>query len=224
MQSLRLADAQTAADLRTYVTRARKADDGAIRLQASGSILAAYVCVLRPRSTAERIPTVLGLRTMNLASPAEVDVTVPLAAVADRLARLDDSELELTLPPVTVHESWAGIGAPRGGWVRLCEIGTDTLIQVAKDGVREIAQMVPINAGSPVVGNARAAVWGRPIPELGSDPSAAAGVELCAGAAFAAFALGFVVPGSSGALFQSGRWLRLSTGAGHILVRSPLLL
>src|ERR1700712_4796498 len=87
-QILRLADPGTAADLRTYVTRARTADDGAIRLSAHGTVLAAYVAVLRPKLLGEGTPTVLGLRTMALAESADVDVTVPLSAVADRLARM----------------------------------------------------------------------------------------------------------------------------------------
>ena len=50
----------TSADLRTFATRAKAIDDGAIRLQASGPVLAAYVCVLRPRLLGESTPTILG--------------------------------------------------------------------------------------------------------------------------------------------------------------------
>ena len=79
----------------------------------SGPVLAAYVCVLRPRLLGESTPTILGLRTMALAQPADTDVTVPLSAVLDRLARAGEDDVELPVPPVTVTESWAGIGAPR---------------------------------------------------------------------------------------------------------------
>jgi hypothetical protein len=210
-QFLRLADAGTAADLRTYVTRARTADDGAIRLSANGLVLAAYVAVLRPKLLGEGTPTVLGLRTMALAEEAEVDVTVPLSAVADRLARMGTDTLELPLPPVRVNESWAGITAPRGGWERLRDVDSDVLITTAKDGMREVAQILPVNPGALIVNNARAAVWGRPME--GAAP------ELPAGAAFAAYTLGFVAPGEQAAVFRSHRWLRLSSSRGHVLVR-----
>ena len=85
-QPLQFTDPRDLADLRTFATRAKSIDDGAIRLQAAGPVLAAYVCVLRPRLLGESTPTILGLRTMALAQPADTDVTVPLSAVLDRLA------------------------------------------------------------------------------------------------------------------------------------------
>ncbi len=208
---LELADPGTVADLRTFITRARTADDGAVRLQALGSVLAAFVCVMRPKLLGEGTPTILGLRTMALSSPSDVDVTVPLAAVSDRLARMAADDVDLAVPPMTVHESWAGISAPRGGWERLQDIDAESLVRVARDGVREVAQIIPVNPGAMIVNNARAAVWGRPVPDIAAD--------LPAGAAFAAFVLGFVAPDEKAVLFRSDRWLRLSTGRGHILIR-----
>ncbi|HEY8754212.1 MAG TPA: hypothetical protein VIM40_11265, partial [Arthrobacter sp.] len=115
-KSFRFADPRDLADLRTFATRAKTVDDGAIRLQAAGSVLAAYVCVLRPRLLGESTPTILGLRTMGLAEPSAIDVTVPLSAVLDRLARAGEDDVELPVPPSTVTESWTGVGAPRTGW------------------------------------------------------------------------------------------------------------
>ncbi|MFQ4149130.1 hypothetical protein AAGW05_10590 [Arthrobacter sp. LAPM80] len=215
-EELLLEDAGTVADLRTFVTRARTADDGAIRLQGAGQVLAAYVCVMRSKLLGEGTPTVLGLRTMALGAPSSIDVTVPLASVADRLARMDADDLRLPVPPMTVHESWAGIGAPRGAWEEIGTISADTLIAVAKAGVQEIGQIIPVNPGALLVNNVRASVWGRPM----------AGVpgEIPGGAAFAAYALGFVAPGESGTIFGSHKWLRISTARGHILVRPKSLL
>ncbi|MDQ6754646.1 MAG: hypothetical protein M3017_14920 [Actinomycetota bacterium] len=215
-QSLLLADAGTTADLRTFVSRARTADDGAIRLQASGQVLAAYVSIMRPKLLGEGTPTILGLRTMALGSPSDLDLTVPLAAVADRLARMAGDDVELQIPPVTLNESWAGISAPRGGWERVQELDPGMLIQAARDGVREISQIIPLNPGALIVNNARAAVWGRTLPGIDA--------ELPGGAAFAAYVLGFVAPDESAVLFRSHRWLRLSTGRGHVLVKPAALL
>jgi hypothetical protein len=211
-----LADVGTTADLRTFVSRARTADDGAIRLQASGQVLAAYVSIMRPKLLGEGTPTILGLRTMALASPSDLDLTVPLAAVADRLARMAGDDVELQIPPMTLNESWAGISAPRGGWERVRELDPGMLIQAARDGVREISQIIPVNPGALIVNNARAAVWGRTLPGIDA--------ALPGGTAFAAYVLGFVAPDETAVLFRSHRWLRLSTGRGHILVKPPALL
>lgn len=221
---LRLADPQVTADLRNFVVRARAADDGAIRLQAVGNVLAAYVCVLGPRILGEDTPTVLGLRTMPLAAEASVDTTVALAAVADRLARMGGTDTSLAVPPVTVRETWAGITAPRSGWQPAGLVPLHLLEQSAHRGIREVAALLPQSAGGAVVHSARARVWAQP---MGGTQ-----VPVPAGAAFAALSLGFLPstgPGSAeagaeAALFSNGRWLRLSTPQGHVLVRSPAIL
>lgn len=213
---LLLGDVGTVSDLRTFVTRARVADDGAIRLQGAGHVLAAYVCVMRSKLLGEGTPTVLGLRTMALAAPSTVDVTVSLASVADRLARMGAEDLSLPVPPMTVHESWAGISAPRGAWQEIASIPAEKLIEVAKAGVQEIGQIIPVNPGALLVNNVRASVWGRPMEGVPG--------EIPGGAAFAAYALGFVAPGEIGTVYTSHNWLRISTARGHILVRPTSLL
>ncbi|MGP0222999.1 hypothetical protein [Paenarthrobacter sp. NCHU4564] len=209
-QSFRFTDPRDLTDLRTYIMRAKSIDDGAIRLQASGQVLAAYVCVLRPRILGESTPTILGLRTMALAEPAQADATVRLASVMDRLARSGEGDVELPVPPATVSESWAGVSAPRSGWEALGTLSDDFLRTAAESGMAEVAGVVPAMAGAAVVNTARAAVWGR---ELEGQPG------LPAGAAFAAFALGFL-GGGSHQVFRNGRWFRLSGSRGHVLVRT----
>ena len=96
-------DDASARDLRTYVSRARKADpDGAARLVGHGDVLAAYVSPVHGSGA----PTVLGLRTLRLAAPADLDVTVSLAAIGDRLAA-EPPGLVLPVPPAEVGASWA---------------------------------------------------------------------------------------------------------------------
>jgi hypothetical protein len=211
-QALVLADAQVAADLRTFVGRARAADDGAVHLSASGTVLAAYVCLMRPRFLGEAVPTILGMRTMPLAEPAEVELTVSLGSVADRLARMAGDDVVLPLPPMQVAESWAGVLPPRGGWVRSGQLSSALLEEAARRGVQQVAEAVPQNAGRPVVEGLRSAVWGAPL-------EGPAEVPVPAGAAFAALSLGFL-DGQDVPVFSSGRWLRLSTSRGHVLVRS----
>ncbi|MFJ4207454.1 hypothetical protein ACIPY2_03195 [Paenarthrobacter sp. NPDC089675] len=209
-QSFRFADPRDLTDLRTYVTRAKSIEDGAIRLQAAGRVLAAYVCVLRPRILGESTPTILGLRTMALGEDARADATVTLASVLDRLARSGADDVDLPIPPSTVSESWAGVGAPRGGWEAQGAITDVVLKAAAEAGIAEVARVIPASAGAAVVNSARAAVWSRGLP--GRE-------EIPAGAAFAAFALGFLADGEQ-QLFRNGRWFRLSGPRGHVLVRT----
>ncbi|SDP16496.1 hypothetical protein SAMN04489867_1601 [Pedococcus dokdonensis] len=204
-------DVQGLDDLRTFVSRAKGADpDGAIRLQASGRTLAAYVGVL-PGSGLMAEGVVIGLRAMPLGEPAEVDVTVPLAALTDRLAREGGSTL--ALPPVTVRVPWAAMAPPRGGWERVGAVAAGDVHAVARQGIEEVAQGVPADAGGSAVAALRRQVWGRLTATTPPVP---------AGGAFAAHVLGFV--GASGTeaevtVWAHGRWTRLSTAAGHVLIR-----
>ena len=215
-------------DLRTYVARAKAADeDGAIRLQAAGPTLAAYVGVL-PGSGLMAEGVVIGLRAMPLAQPAHVDVTVPLAAVTDRLAREVGATLDV--PPVTVSVAWAAMAPPRGGWERVGAVTADEVYAVARQGIEEVASGAPADAGGAAVAALRRQVWGRLTTTTPPVP---------AGGAFAAYVLGFVrgdgvrgdgvrgdgakgdgpEPGAEVTVWAHGRWTRLSTPAGHVLIR-----
>ena len=210
--SLLLADPRTVADLRTYTARARANDDGGMRLVAAGHVLAGYVSTLRPAILGEPVPTVLGLRTMALARGAEVDVTVSLGSVLDRLARMQGEDVEFTLPTTSVIETWAGILPPRSGWTPVGTVACDELDEAARHGIAEVAQMLPERPGAPLVSSARTAVWGRP---LDGAPGA-----VPAGAAFGAFSLGFLERGAEATVHTNGRWYRVSNPRGHILVKA----
>ena len=210
------ADPLTVADLRTFIARARAAEDGAVRFQASGTVLAAYICILRPRILGEATPTVLGLRTMPLATPAHVDTTVALASVSDRLARLGEGDVSIQVPPTTVTESWAGVLPPRAGWEPRGDLSPDLVETAARNGIREVAETVPNNPGALMVNSARGAIWGRNIENLS--------VDVPAGAAFGAFALGFLTQEERPTILTNGRWTRISTSRGHVLSRTPTVL
>lgn len=205
---LRFPDPQGLADLAAFVRRAKQADDdGAIRLQASGATLAAYVAVLSGSGLLGE-GTVLGLRAMALAAPADLDVTVPLAAILDRVAR--DAGDSLSVPPTTVRMPWAALSPPRGGWERVGSIGSEDVNAVARQGISEIAEGAPADAGGHAVTALRRQVWGRPTPTTPPVP---------AGGAFAAYVLGFSLPGTEVTVWAHGRWTRLSTPHGHVLIR-----
>jgi len=232
---LLLPDAAALADLAAYVGRAKRVDqDGAARLVGHGDVLAAYVSPVHGGAG----PTVLGLRTTALARPSEVDVTVSLASLNDRFARLralpggprpapDDAGpaapggVELPLPPTpATNASWAGVAPPRRGWQALGLVPLDVLEQVVRHGVAEVADGTPPGAGASAVARLRGMVWGRPL--LGESGGAGA-ADAPAGLAFAAEALGFLRDGMPAALYRSGPWTRLTTSAGHVLARRPAL-
>jgi len=206
-----LADDETRADLSTYVARAKQArPDGAIRLQAVGTTLAAWVGVLDGRGLMGE-GTTLGLRTLALREGSSVDVTVPLAAVADRLARTE-SGLTLDVPPQRVNEAWAALTPPRAGWAPVGELSIAGLEQAAAGGIEEITRGAPEGSGSAAVQTLRWRVWTRPLPE-------SCGLEgVPSGVAFALQVLGFGV-GATAQVHRAASWYRVSTPAGFVLAR-----
>lgn len=211
--NLTFADGESLLDLSTYVARARAYDAaGAIRLQAVGQVLAAWVDVLPGRDLLGS-GTVLGLRTMPLEGEHDLDVTVLLGALTDRFARRGataDTSTVLAVPPTTVSPPWGGVTPPRGGWAPRGTIPSTELLEAAREGIAKVAQGTPASAGAPAVAALRARVWGRSLAH-----------DVPAGAGLAARVLGFAredqpVPAT---VHGSGPWTRVSLPAGHILCR-----
>ncbi len=221
LTAVRLADAESRADLATYVARARALDgDGAMRLQADGTALAAYVAVFAGSGMMGE-GSVTGLRVLPLAEPASLDTTVSLAALGDRLARqvsVAGSAERLDVPPVTVHAGWAALSPPRSGWQHAGRIPAAVLEDVARQGIAEVAEGSGSQSGAHAVSALREAVWSRPV-DVGRLPGAMPVAPVRAGAAFAAYALGFLATQGAVDVLRNGRWLRLSAPGGHVLVR-----
>ncbi len=213
--SLEFPDVESLQDLGTLIKRARTLmEEGSVRLQVSGTILAAWVCALPGRGLVGQ-GVVLGLRTMPLTAVhgvAELDVTVSLSAVSDRLARrasTGDLSTRLPVPPMTTTEQWTALTPARTGWEPVGTVEADILLRVARDGIAEIAQGAPEGSGAHAVAGLRERVWGRPVKDG----------PLTAGVGLAAYGLGFARPGTQASIFQAGPWLRVSTPVGHILTR-----
>lgn len=211
--TFQLLDEQTAQDLKSFLTRAKKMDPkGAVRLRAFGKVLTAYVAPLFTGNILEDGPTVLGLRTMELKSEAEVSILVPIQSVLDRIA------FELEKPAAadrfvfdmvtTERVPWAGVSPPRTGWVEAGSLPEHILTNVAKRGITEVAETIPESVGGPIAARIRAEVWGRAIDLESKVPG---------GAAFAAAGLGFLVKDENVPVFHSQGWVRLSTDFGHVL-------
>ena len=215
-QQLTLADSLSLGDLHTYLQRAGRVEDGSVRLVAGSGILAVYTAILYPRGILDESPTVLGLRTFALADDAEFDSVVPMRSLVERIVRArsevgdDESRVvSMSRPPEVNTVTWAGISPPRGGWRALGETDSATLETAARAGIDEVATAIPEGTGEQLVQRVRSEVWGRGVEGLEYVP---------AGAAFAAFSLGFLGDDPV-RLFETGPWTRLTSRRGHVLVR-----
>lgn len=203
---LRFPDPRIAADVRTFASRAARLGDGAVRLRASGGTLAVTAAPVAPRGMGEDVPTVLGMRFVPIDPELVCDLVVDAGALGP-----GDGDDAIALPDGAVSAAWAGISPPRGGWTAAGACAAETLEQVARVGMAEVAAAVPTDAGEEIVRTVRGQVWGRPAPTLDG---------LVAGAAFAAVGLGFVAGAETAAVSRQGTWTRLSLRRGHVLVRA----
>lgn len=211
-------DPRALADLATFVGRARQVrPDGAVRLQVVGSVLLTTVAVLEGSGLMAE-GAVLGLRVMPVAAgstDADLDATVSFAALADRLARGESSTL--AVPPVTVNVAWGGLTPPRDGWEPVGSLTNGRIDELARAGIEEVANGTPEGAGAHAVDALRRRVWGRMSDTV---------PPIATGLAFGAHVLGFTggapaaTPSTATATVSAhGRWTRLSTARGHVLVR-----
>lgn len=215
-QQLVLADGLSLGDLHTYLKRAQRLEDGSARLIGALGVLAAYTPVLYPRGLADNLPTVLGLRTFAVIDQSSFDVVVPIRSLIDRVEHLVETlERDANAPSLfeLPHEvasiTWAGISPPRGGWRSVGVVDAAELTSVARAGIDEVAAALPSGTGEQLVHRVRSEVWGAPMQKYEFLP---------AGAAFAAFSLGFLGDDEI-AVYETGPWMRLSSRRGHVLVR-----
>ena len=207
-QRLLFPDAPTASDVLVFAQRASRLGDGALRLRAEDGTLALTCAALVPRTLLEATPTVLGLRAVRVDPELVCDLLVEASAL-----RAADDPAALELPDTAVSASWAGVSAPRAGWVVDGELSAAILAARAQWGIAAVAERVPAQAGDDVVHAVRSAVWGAPDDELGGLPL---------GVAFAAFALGFIAGQESAVIRRQGPWARLTLARGHVLTRGTV--
>lgn len=212
---LDLLDHPTRDDLRVFLERLQRSGEPEVRLVARDGVLAVFGCTNPPSGLTDPGPVVLGMRAFALRPTADgepprdsLDVTVEGRALLDRLARLHPMGLELEIPPMTVAVAWAGVLPPRGGWEPGGTIDLESLREVAREGIARVAAALPQDPGDAVVRRVRREVWGTEIAP-----------GLPAAAAFAAEMLGFLRGAGPATLARSRAWRRLSTEAGHVLVR-----
>lgn len=216
--SFTLVDALALRDLKVYLSRAARIEEGSVRLIGGGGILAVYVAVIYPAGLLDEVPTVLGLRTFALTNTDAIDSVVPVRSLLERVNRAesavtDDAQpVTMTIPMGVNTVTWAAISPPKGGWRAQPSITSGLLNRVARAGIDEVARAVPTGTGAQIVQRVRAEVWGRPVDGLEDVP---------AGGAFAALSLGFLGDAESDEvrIFESGPWTRLTSPRGHVLIK-----
>ena len=206
---LLFADPQFAADALTFAGRASRLGEDAVRLQASGGVLAMTAAALTPRGLGDATPTVLGMRALSV----DPELICDLVVTASVLQGDADDPRAVMLPETSLTAAWAGIAPPRSGWTAAPGIDASTLAEKAHGGMARVARAMPTDAGEDVVRTVRAEIWGAPEPELGDLPL---------GVAFAATTLGFIEGEETARVFTAPRWTRLSLRRGHVLVRGPV--
>jgi hypothetical protein len=210
MSTFSLTDAPSLDDLQIYLARAARVEEGSVRLIAGSGVLAVYSSVFAPAGLLDESATVLGLRTLALTEAVDFDVVVPVRSLIQRIERAQgDGVTTVGLPMEVNTATWAAISPPRGGWQPTGDVSPKLLDESARGGIRDVAAAVPDGVGEQIVRRVRTEVWGRPIVGAEHIPS---------GAAFAAFALGFLGDDPV-RTYETGPWTRLSTQRGHVLVK-----
>lgn len=208
--AINFASLQDISDLSSYLTRAKRLDEeGAVKLRAFGDVLAIYVSPIFSGSLMSDGPTVLGLRTIKLAQPIELDAAYQLAQILERLAepRVEGS-LVLELPSGPVRPAWSGVTPPRQDWEELGTLEQSQISQWAKDGIAEVANTLPSSVASALAAKVRLGIWGKTVSLEYHLPGAAA---------FAMAGLGFMQKDELIKVYGTKGWVRLSSQFGHVL-------
>lgn len=214
-----LADSLSLADLQVFLGRAARVEDGSVRLQARNDTLAVYVGIFYPSGLLDESPTVLGLRTFGLTTPADFDSMAPVRSLLERIARVQSQSIDataeatVTVPDGAISVTWAAISPPRGGWSHVGSTTSVVLERAARAGIEEVAAAIPSGTGEQIVQRVRGEVWGRPVGDAGAIG------RVPAGGAFAAFSLGFLHGDDEVSLHEAGPWTRLSSARGHVLIK-----
>lgn len=244
--SFTLPDTASLGDLRTYLGRAARVENGSVRLIAGAGVLAVYTAVLYPAGLLDEVPTVLGLRTFELTEAVTFDAVVPIESFSERLRRvaerLDETETETETEPESEPEPGDGYesaSASDDAAGRTAVITVELPLQVntvtwaaispPRGGwvplpdldvtvLRDQARVGIAEVAETVPTASGDALVRRVRSEVWGRPIAQS-EHVPAGAAFAAESLGFLHDGDRVQLFETGPWSRLTTTRGHVLVK-----
>lgn len=208
-ETIELDSAQALLDLRTFVQRAEQSSDGVVRFRSSDATVRVTVCTFAPLGILDSAPTVLGMRIFRTPSHETRDLLLSGRALLDRFARLEPEASAIEIPPTRETAPWAGRDVPQNDWQRGEDLEVAMLNGIALAGIAEVADALPDNPGELLVREIRDHVWNREL---------AGTATLTAAVAFTGHVLGFFSKDSVATVYRSGRWTRVSTSVGHVLV------
>lgn len=222
--SLILSDATDLHDVDTFLKRSAGIRDGVCRIVARGRVAALHTAFSFPLMLTDPAPVIIAQRGVRLTQQTELlDVVVPLAELRDRMPRaVNAGRGQLRVPPQRVNAPWTSLVPLQAQWEPGGTVVDDAVYDAGAEVARIVNDSLPDHPGQPVVVQARNAVWGKTLGELGVVTQDDHLAPMLAGAAFTAQALGFVARGQRSRVFASGMWRRLSCHGGTLLYRAGL--
>ena len=137
-------------------------ESGLVKLKGFGDVLAVYVSPIFSGNLLDDGPTVIGLRTVELAAESSVDLAFEISAILERIAGVGE-DLELSLPPVAARAAWTGVTPPRADWELVESLQQAELTQWAKNGIAEVASSLPDSIGVAIANKVRSQIWGKKV-------------------------------------------------------------
>ncbi len=222
--SLILSEATDLEDVGTFLQRSASIRDGVCRIVARGRVAALHTAFSFPMMLTDPAPVIIAQRGVRLTQQTElVDVVVPMAELRDRLPRATSAgHGQLRIPPQRVNAPWTSLVPLQSQWEQAGTVVDDAVHDAGAEVARIVSESLPDQPGQPVLVQARNAVWGKSLSELGVVELSDRLAPMLAGAAFTAYALGFVLKGGRSRLFTAGMWRRLSCHGGTLLYRAGL--
>lgn len=211
ISNLAFTDAENIKDLQTMLRRLEMVAEQEVVLMQNGGVLSVYGCTQSSGGLLSDSPTILVHRAYQIAGSLDggsANATVPLRSILDRIAHLKEGELSFNAPESSIFVSWGGQMPERSGWQKVGEISAASLRTVAEQGMKRVADLMPEDAGGPVVDRVRRSVWDLKIA-----------LNIPAGAAFALETMGFLENSDSVRVYKKSQWTRLSTAHGDVLIK-----
>lgn len=199
-------DSRVAVDAATFIARAARMSDGAVRLRAQEGHIVMAAAGLAPDDLRDDTPTVLAMRV----APIDPELVCDLVVLANGVGVSADDPSALTLPDEAVTASWAGISPPRTGWEPAGSVRAADIASLGHRGIADVAASLPSDPGEDLVRRVRSEVWGRAESSIEGLP---------AGVAFAALTAGFIGGEEDVSVFRTGPWTRLRFARGYVLSR-----
>lgn len=205
---LTLPNDRARADLVTFLRRTLQFADQGVRFRSHGELVLVTVPITASAGLLDIGSTILGMRAMRLAAPAEFDAVVPVTA---SIAALDEGA-DLEIPSATNVPAWAAITPPKSGWAHVGDVDAPVVKAAAETTQSEVNRLLPTSAGEAVVRRVRREVWADPVHAM---------PDLTRGSAVALDGLGFL-SAETVRVTATGPWTRASTPLGEVLEKRPL--